>query len=663
MAWTATARSSTTTRRGCSSSSWCRKYGSIIILLTVYFGGQVLKLKTTHTQQKASLQLGNLLLLLSAAGGGDSQQKSHRGGIGILPPLSENTTTTTPPPATASTAAAAEAVGGTIYWCGNSPNSKALRYMFPEYEFDSSERPWKWSPPNTNTTTLQLEAAEEEDAGNVDGNVAVTTTPNILIMSMYQSVEQCDTRQALARFLLNDSHHRNNSNSNYNNNKILFVNGESVGNVFDWSAIENGYFYLDDAAGDKQQQEEVENKEAYVSDNATTAGKGRSPTKKKRTTKVVISDVSQHVYQIGPVAGRSGLKDDSTITITSTTGSTTASTQPSSSQSSSSSPSLTVRNSHQVFLFTIDLLSRMVHELEVELELEMGMKPSADSINNKNDNNITNNPQPILQFEHRLPTTKTWKALTSPSHRPRRNTGLHNNNNNNNNAVAYFHNNCRPHRQEAARSISSVLPVHFGSDGCTVVENPRFPNNTVRVVETNDGDQDDETDDTNNITSRRRRRRRRRNRRKRFLAARDRWGSRNSQLFSKYKYCLVMENRLGVEGYMTEKLLNALLAGCLPIYAGLPRHQFYDIFNPHAMIYWDVKEPHRSLNLLKELESNSTKYEEMVRAPILQPHAVHKYFSITPSLVGGDGDGSLNHRIRRMMGLPPYPYPDGTTSG
>jgi alpha-1,3-fucosyltransferase 10 len=41
------------------------------------------------------------------------------------------------------------------------------------------------------------------------------------------------------------------------------------------------------------------------------------------------------------------------------------------------------------------------------------------------------------------------------------------------------------------------------------------------------------------------------------------------QLFSKYKFCVTMENSLAHD-YVTEKLWDGLAAGCVPVYLGSP---------------------------------------------------------------------------------------------
>jgi alpha(1,3/1,4) fucosyltransferase len=43
-----------------------------------------------------------------------------------------------------------------------------------------------------------------------------------------------------------------------------------------------------------------------------------------------------------------------------------------------------------------------------------------------------------------------------------------------------------------------------------------------------------------------------------------------SETLSKYRFCIAYENVSGVNGYITEKLFDAFIAGCVPVYFGAP---------------------------------------------------------------------------------------------
>jgi hypothetical protein len=95
-----------------------------------------------------------------------------------------------------------------------------------------------------------------------------------------------------------------------------------------------------------------------------------------------------------------------------------------------------------------------------------------------------------------------------------------------------------------------------------------------------------------------------------------------------------MENRQA-NGYITEKILNAFLAGCVPIYYGTT--EIFDIFNKRAFIWYDIKDPKPALDWIAYLEENRTAYDEMLKEPILAngEETIRKYFSWNDDLGNG----------------------------
>jgi len=128
-------------------------------------------------------------------------------------------------------------------------------------------------------------------------------------------------------------------------------------------------------------------------------------------------------------------------------------------------------------------------------------------------------------------------------------------------------------------------------------------------------------------------------------------------IYPRYKYCLVMENTK-TDGYVTEKLLHALLAGCLPIYYG--SKDVYKIFREDAFVYFNVSSPQPALREIRNLENNHTEYLRRTdrSLPLLKATfngdklstaaTVDKYFSLFPSI----GTGKLCREIHQKMGLP-----------
>lgn len=120
---------------------------------------------------------------------------------------------------------------------------------------------------------------------------------------------------------------------------------------------------------------------------------------------------------------------------------------------------------------------------------------------------------------------------------------------------------------------------------------------------------------------------------------------RNSAVFARYKFVLVMENA-NVPGYISEKILDGFLSGAIPIYYGTP--DVLDIFNSKAFIYYDVQYPNEALERIKRLVNNPSEYDQMLNEPILADgvNTIDKFFSWDETV----GTGALKARIRKMMG-------------
>lgn len=119
----------------------------------------------------------------------------------------------------------------------------------------------------------------------------------------------------------------------------------------------------------------------------------------------------------------------------------------------------------------------------------------------------------------------------------------------------------------------------------------------------------------------------------------------NIHIFSEYKFCLVMEHQSS-DGYITEKILNAFLGGCIPIYYGTK--QIFQIFNSKAFVFYEP-EDNNNLDQIRKLQKNPDLYDRMLREPIFAEgnETIRKYFSFSDSY----GDGYLRKKIRSRVGL------------
>jgi hypothetical protein len=126
----------------------------------------------------------------------------------------------------------------------------------------------------------------------------------------------------------------------------------------------------------------------------------------------------------------------------------------------------------------------------------------------------------------------------------------------------------------------------------------------------------------------------------------------NRQIYQQFRFCLTMEH-VSTPGYMTEKILLAFWAGCIPIYWGT--EEIFDLFNPEAFLFWNVKDPQAATTTLERLaylETNRTAYHEMTQQPILAPGALERYFSFDDHF----GGGVLKKTIRHFLGLDEFEF-------
>jgi len=87
-----------------------------------------------------------------------------------------------------------------------------------------------------------------------------------------------------------------------------------------------------------------------------------------------------------------------------------------------------------------------------------------------------------------------------------------------------------------------------------------------------------------------------------------------------YRFCLAYENEMG-DGYVTEKLLHAKAAGCIPIYWGSP--SAVTDFNPKGFINASkCLNQEEMVAMVKELEEDPVKWKEMASIPLFYPETV-----------------------------------------
>lgn len=93
-----------------------------------------------------------------------------------------------------------------------------------------------------------------------------------------------------------------------------------------------------------------------------------------------------------------------------------------------------------------------------------------------------------------------------------------------------------------------------------------------------------------------------------------------------FRFNLCPENSNN-KGYVTEKIFEAIKAGCVPIYWGNEGYPEPDILNPKAIIYLDKDKPEEGLALLRKLYEDPKEYAKFAEQPRFLPGAADKIYA------------------------------------
>ena len=108
-----------------------------------------------------------------------------------------------------------------------------------------------------------------------------------------------------------------------------------------------------------------------------------------------------------------------------------------------------------------------------------------------------------------------------------------------------------------------------------------------------------------------------------------------------FRFNLCPENTNN-KGYVTEKIFEAIKAGCVPIYWGNEGYPEPDILNPKAIVYLDKEHPAEGLALLKKLYEDPKAYAEFVAQPRFLPNAADNIYAYYER---------LENKIREILSL------------
>lgn len=116
------------------------------------------------------------------------------------------------------------------------------------------------------------------------------------------------------------------------------------------------------------------------------------------------------------------------------------------------------------------------------------------------------------------------------------------------------------------------------------------------------------------------------------------------KIMKRYRFALVMDNK-NTPYFITEKIINAITAGSVPIYWG-PKNIF-SIFNRKAFVFYNINNPKETLSEVLMLKNNFSAYMEMLNQPILAngDETLRKYFSLRTDI----GNGILRNKIKKLI--------------
>lgn len=129
--------------------------------------------------------------------------------------------------------------------------------------------------------------------------------------------------------------------------------------------------------------------------------------------------------------------------------------------------------------------------------------------------------------------------------------------------------------------------------------------------------------------------------------------------YKPYKFVICCENTLKLRGYVTEKIVNAMLAGAIPIYYGAP--DIVSHFNPASFINVESFPTVRDAVLeIKRIDTDAEAYSAMLSEPWLKGNALSAYFDpeylvrairemLTTAPRAAQGSKPRRRRLRRVL--------------
>jgi len=98
------------------------------------------------------------------------------------------------------------------------------------------------------------------------------------------------------------------------------------------------------------------------------------------------------------------------------------------------------------------------------------------------------------------------------------------------------------------------------------------------------------------------------------------FGDRKIDFLQNYKFNICPENT-DTRGYITEKIIDSFLAGCIPIYWSEKNFADFKIFNKNSILFYDENDPQKLYNKISKLYRNENAFNEFISRPIFTDKA------------------------------------------
>jgi hypothetical protein len=121
----------------------------------------------------------------------------------------------------------------------------------------------------------------------------------------------------------------------------------------------------------------------------------------------------------------------------------------------------------------------------------------------------------------------------------------------------------------------------------------------------------------------------------------------NYKDYQEYNFIITMENK-DINGYISEKIMNAFLAGSIPIYWGTKYVK--EIFNEKAFVYVnDFSSLEECAKYIVELNNDKERMKQMVNEPVFKNDIVPDYYKVDEYDNPSDFYIKLSNKVKDLI--------------